>query len=162
MIEIKLSFGSMAAAMAFLASASGATAPPPEAPQPDAAAPKPETAKGTTKGKSASTAAPAAASPSADPSSAAAPATPPAASPAPAPASDEIPYAPLAQRITAAIAASNPNSAANRVELKALFARLGEAYGAPVKTGQDVKAADRGQLVAVLDKIDSAPEETMS
>ncbi len=167
MIEIKLQFTTAAEGAAFLAAVAGVSFM--AAPQPDPAKTQAETkaetkAKDKAAGKSASTAASAAASPSAGPSSAAEPATQPAASTAQAQAAepDEIPYAPLAQRITTAIAASNPNSAANRVELKALFAKLSEAYGTPVKTGGDVRAADRGQLVVVLDKIDSVTEETMS
>ena len=153
-VTVTLTFATLAEAVAALGGMGTVST------QPDAATSKPKAEK---PGKSAPADKPAASSPTATPTPAAA------AEPSPAstgPAADEaaeLPYAPLAERITKAIAASNPNSPANRTALKTLFAKLAERYGAPVKTGQDVKAADRGELAAVLDAIEGAgSEEAMS
>jgi hypothetical protein len=146
-VEIKLTFASMDEAIAYLTRDKGA---PATAPAPAAETPKAP--------KSAKTAPPAASSPSVAP----APAPTPAAPETPPSESAELPYAPIGQRISEMVAVSNPNSAANRTGIKAFFAALAEKYGAPVKTGQDVKPADRPELVLVLDKLAADASESMS
>jgi hypothetical protein len=154
MIEIKLTFATIAEAAQALANMGGVTVAPQPAPLTSGSAPAPEATK---PGKSAKTAAAASSPPTAAP----APAPAPAASETPAPASQpaELPYAPIGQRIAEMVNAGNPNSAANRTAIKAFFATLAERYGTLVKTGQDVKAEDRPALIACLD---AAADSAMS
>jgi hypothetical protein len=148
-VEIKLTFANMDEAIAYLtrdktaAAAAAATAPAPA----ETKAPKPAKADK-----------PAASPPSAAPVPAPAPAAPE----TPPTESAELPYAPIGQRIAEMVAVSNPNSAANRTGIKAFFATLAEKYGTLVKTGQDVKAADRPELVLVLDKLAADANESMA
>lgn len=139
-ITISFSFADAAAAAEFLALTAEVTNPLPEAPAVEVKAPPAK--------KPAKTEAPAP--------------TPPTVIEevkAPEPVAQEptvLEYAPLAERITKLIGASNPERAENRQAIKDFFGECAASYGAPVKSGQDVRVEDRPLLAGLLKSLESA------
>lgn len=137
-ITISFSFADTAAAAEFLALTAEVTNPLPEVPAVEV--------KASPAKKSVKTEAPA-------------PIPPTAVEEAPPLAAQQQPvmeYAPLAERITKLIGASNPKRAENRQAIKDFFGECAASYGTPVKSGQDVRVEDRMLLAGLLKSLESA------